>query len=68
MSESGFLHKQFDDLDQQRESASLGMSVFISSEVMFFGGLFLALAIYRYSSIQRFLAPPPGISMSWPAA
>jgi cytochrome c oxidase subunit III len=54
MSESGFLHKQFDDLDQQRESASLGMSVFISSEVMFFGGLFLALAIYRYSYPEVF--------------
>jgi cytochrome c oxidase subunit III len=43
------LPKQFDDADQQRESASLGMWVFIGSEVMFFGGLFLALTVYRYS-------------------
>lgn len=32
---------------QQRDSASLGMWVFLATEVMFFGGLFCAYLIYR---------------------
>jgi cytochrome c oxidase subunit 3 len=44
---SPYLHHQFDDLDQQKESASLGMWLFLAQEVMFFGGLFAAYAIYR---------------------
>jgi cytochrome c oxidase subunit 3 len=43
---SGLQH-QFDSLEQQRESASLGMWVFIAQEIMFFGGLFLCYAVYR---------------------
>lgn len=42
------LDHQFEDLDQQRESAQLGMWVFLAQEIMFFGGLFGAYAIYRY--------------------
>jgi cytochrome c oxidase subunit 3 len=38
---------QFDDLEQQREAASLGMWVFLLTEVMFFGGLFLGYVVYR---------------------
>jgi len=38
---------QFDSPEQQRESASLGMWVFIAQEIMFFGGLFLAYVVYR---------------------
>lgn len=41
------LAHHFNDLDQQRESATLGMWAFLAQEVMFFGGLFLALTIYR---------------------
>jgi cytochrome c oxidase subunit 3 len=33
--------------EQQRDSASLGMWIFLSTEVMFFGGLFCAYLIYR---------------------
>ena len=40
---------QFDDLAQQHESASLGMWVFLATEVMFFGGLFMAYIANRYS-------------------
>jgi len=42
------LASHFDDLDQQRESAVLGMWTFLATEVLFFGALFLALAIYRF--------------------
>src|ERR1051326_1603074 len=43
----GTLHHQFDDLEQQHEASSLGMWVFLCTEVMFFGGLFLGYAVYR---------------------
>jgi cytochrome c oxidase subunit 3 len=42
----GLAH-HFDDLDQQHESANLGMWAFLVSEVMFFGGLFLCYIVYR---------------------
>jgi len=35
-------------MEQQRESASLGMWIFLATEVMFFGGLFLAYILYRW--------------------
>ena len=38
---------QFDDAGQQREAAELGMWLFLVTEIMFFGGLFLGYAIYR---------------------
>jgi cytochrome c oxidase subunit III len=37
----------FDDAEQQREAASLGMWVFLITEIMFFGGMFTAYAVYR---------------------
>lgn len=47
MRRTGELFGQFRNLDQQREAASLGMWVFLVTEVMFFGGLFLAYTINR---------------------
>jgi cytochrome c oxidase subunit 3 len=41
------LAHQFDDLAQQREAATLGMWVFLVTEVLFFGGLFLVYSVYR---------------------
>ncbi len=34
-------------MDQQREAGTLGMWTFLITEVMFFGGLFLAYMVYR---------------------
>ncbi len=42
-----FVAPQFDDLEQQHHASELGMWVFLATEVMFFGGLFLAYMIYR---------------------
>ncbi len=42
----GFKH-QFEDMEQQREADSLGMWIFLSTEIMFFGGLFGSYIIYR---------------------
>jgi cytochrome c oxidase subunit 3 len=48
------LQHHFVDLQQQREAASLGMWVFIAQEVLFFGGLFAAYAIYRHAYPEAF--------------
>ncbi len=48
------LAHQFDTEAQQRETASLGMWVFLVTELMFFGGLFLAYVIYRASYPRAF--------------
>lgn len=41
------LRHHFDDLGQQREAATLGMWVFLVTEVLLFGGLFAAYLVYR---------------------
>ena len=43
------VQSQFDTPVQQRESATLGMWVFLATEVMFFGGLFLCYTYVRWS-------------------
>jgi heme/copper-type cytochrome/quinol oxidase subunit 3 len=57
MSESAsVLHEPWPDLARQREGVSLGMWVFLASEVLFFGGLFLGYATYRYLYPEAFRA------------
>jgi cytochrome c oxidase subunit III len=41
------LAHQFEDLGQQREAATLGMWVFLVTEVLFFGVLFATYSVYR---------------------
>jgi cytochrome c oxidase subunit 3 len=41
------LAHHFDNLDQQREAGTLGMWVFLVTEVLFFGGLFITYIVYR---------------------
>ena len=48
MSSNPYLAHHFDDIVQQRESVSLGMWVFLLTEIMFFGGIFFSYTIYRY--------------------
>ncbi len=49
------LQHQFDDLAQQKESSTLGMWLFLVTEIMFFGGLFLAYVVYRRAYSEAFL-------------
>ena len=42
------LEEQYENLDQQHQAASLGMWVFLATEVMFFGTLFLSVGVYRF--------------------
>ena len=48
------LAHHFDNLEQQKEASTLGMWVFLVTEVLFFGGLFLAYSIYRSWYPQAF--------------
>ena len=41
------LQHHFENLEQQREAGTLGMWVFLVTEIMFFGGMFLAYTLYR---------------------
>jgi len=41
------LAHQFEDLAQQREVSTLGMWVFLVTELLFFGGLILVYSVYR---------------------
>lgn len=50
----GVLAHQFDDLEQQREAATLGMWVFLVTEIMFFGGLFTGYTVYRWLYLPGF--------------
>ncbi|MBZ5641330.1 MAG: cytochrome c oxidase subunit 3 family protein [Acidobacteriia bacterium] len=50
---SGLAH-QFEDLEQQQESDFLGIWLFLVTEIMFFGGLFAAYAIYRFFYFAAF--------------
>jgi cytochrome c oxidase subunit III len=45
--ESLALREQFDTAEQQKDASTLGMWVFLITEVMFFGGMFLAYTVYR---------------------
>ena len=42
------LQHHFENMEQQREAGTLGMWVFLVTEIMFFGGMFLAYTLYRF--------------------
>jgi len=42
------LAHHFDDLEQQREAGTLGMWIFLATELMVFGGLFTGYTVYRW--------------------
>lgn len=49
-----FLQEQYDDPVQQRESATLGMWMFLATEILFFGVLFASYTISRVLHPQGF--------------
>ena len=42
-----FLQHHFEDLGQQHEASTLGMWMFLSTEILFFGGVLCAYWVYR---------------------
>jgi len=62
------LRHHFVDMQQQSNTASLGMWLFLVTEVMFFGGMFCAYLIYRLMYFKDFAAASQSINVSWGAA
>jgi cytochrome c oxidase subunit 3 len=48
------LEEQYRNLEQQSETAALGMWVFLATEVIFFGTLFLGVGAYMYQYSEAF--------------
>jgi cytochrome c oxidase subunit 3 len=46
----------FDSVEQQRDTITLGMWVFLATEIMFFGGAFAAYCVYRHANQEAFHA------------
>ncbi|MCW8193790.1 cytochrome/quinol oxidase subunit 3 [Proteobacteria bacterium 005FR1] len=46
---------QFEALDQQKQADTLGMWIFLATEVLFFGGMFMAYAAYRWFNPDVFV-------------
>src|ERR1700751_3189066 len=59
------LRHHFADVEQQRNSASLGMWWFLGTEIMFFGGMFCGYLIYRRIYFPEFAAASRSIALSW---
>jgi len=51
---TGELYGQFQTLEQQKESAALGMWIFLVTEVLFFGGLFMTYTVNRHAYSAAF--------------
>ena len=48
------LQHHFDTMEQQAEASTLGMWTFLVTEILFFGGLFMAYLVYRSQSPSAF--------------
>ncbi len=51
-----YLRHHFETVAQQKEASSLGMWLFLLTEIMFFGGLFMAYLLYRNWYYDAFVA------------
>ena len=64
MHRTGELYGQYKTLEQQRETASLGMWIFLSTEVLFFGGLFMTYTLNRSTYPDVFAAASKSINLT----
>ena len=48
MTATAHVAHHFDDAEQQFDAARLGMWLFLATEVMFFGGMFMGYIVYRF--------------------
>ena len=67
MHRTGELYEQYRTMEQQRETASLGMWIFLSTEVLFFGGLFMTYTLNRSTYPGIFSEASKTIKLSWGA-
>jgi len=64
---TGELYGQFQTLEQQKESATLGMWTFLITEILFFGGLFMTYTINRHTYAGVFAFSSRTIDLKWGA-
>ncbi len=46
----------WETVDEEQQAASFGMWLFLATEMLFFGGLFLCYTVYRFMHTEGFLA------------
>src|SRR5437868_9396841 len=63
-----YLQHHFDNMAQQMEASTLGMWVFLVTEIMFFGGLFMAYLVYRHQSPTGFQEASHHLNVYWGTA
>jgi cytochrome c oxidase subunit 3 len=56
---------QFETMAQQKESSTLGMWLFLVTEIMFFGGLFTAYMVYRHMYPVAFAVASSTLDVKW---
>jgi cytochrome c oxidase subunit III len=61
------LQHHFDTLEQQQHAATLGMWVFLMTEVLFFGGLFMAYTLYRTWYHEMFVVASKHLNITYGA-
>lgn len=59
------LQHQFENMEQQQESASIGMWMFLVQEIMFFGGLFTVYLVFRSRYPMAFAAASNHLNAFW---
>ena len=59
------LQHHFDTMAQQKEAAVVGMWVFLLTEILFFGGLFVAYMVYRIWYFDAFAEASRSLSLFW---
>ena len=59
------LQHHFDNMEQQKEASQLGMWIFLITEIMFFGGMFAAYLVYRYSFYNEFVWGSTSLNIWW---
>ena len=59
------LQHHFDTMAQQKEAAVIGMWVFLLTEILFFGGLFVAYMIYRVWYFDAFAEASRSLDLFW---
>ncbi len=62
---SAALREQFDDAEQQEAAATLGIWVFLATEVLFFGALFASYTITRLRLAEAFAAASRETDLFW---
>jgi cytochrome c oxidase subunit III len=59
------LQHHFDTMQQQKEASVLGMWVFLLTEILFFGGLFMAYTLYRIWYYDAFVEGSLQLDLFW---